>query len=212
MAEVIDIREALAGKWEDGTRPADLFARYVQPDPAAYLQPVIAGLDDGRKKVRSGCSELASLLSEAEPELVYPHVRTFCERLATREPVARWEAACTLGHLAAVDGDQVIPPQIDRLVGYLTDESIVLQGHCVRALARIAAAHPDRAPAILDALLAAEAAFPGSRLGQLIEPLALPGAFDRAPLSARVRAFAERHAASEVKSVASKARRVLRTV
>ena len=40
----IDIHESLRGKWEDGTRPKDLFAHHVKKEPATYLDDLVAGL------------------------------------------------------------------------------------------------------------------------------------------------------------------------
>jgi len=69
---VKNILELLDGKWTDGTRPKDLYNIYVSKNPLDYIEKIIAGLTSEKRKVQSGCSELASLLSEHKPELVYP--------------------------------------------------------------------------------------------------------------------------------------------
>jgi hypothetical protein len=128
--------------------------------------------------------------------------------LDAKAPVVRWEAACVLGNLASVDADGELRPQITELAGLLYEKSIVLQGHAARALAKMARAYPDEAPGILDSLLAAEERFPGSRVGILVE---LMPYFDAdSQLREAARAFAERHLDSEVKAVATKARRAVK--
>jgi hypothetical protein len=203
-----NLHELLAGKWEEGTRPKDLYARLVKPKPDDHAAQIVTGLVSTDRKVRNGCAELASLLSADRPDLLYPSIDLFFERLDAREPVVRWEAACTLGNLTRVDRDQRIVPAVDKLILFLEDKSIVLQGHAAKALAKGAAAYPRQAPRILDALVASAERFPGSRVGYLVEAMAT--FLEIAGLGPRARAFAARHANSDIKSVSAKAKRVLR--
>jgi hypothetical protein len=165
------ILELLDGKWVDGTRPKDLFAAHVSRSPAAYVADIVAGLSGDDRKVQGGCAELASLLSEAHPELLYPHVDLFARNLGAKEPVLRWEAACTLGNLARVDARGVMRDATSVLVRLLRDKGIVLRGHAVRALAKIALAFPEEAARIQAALIEASGEFPGSRVGYVVEAM-----------------------------------------
>jgi hypothetical protein len=94
------------------------------------------------------------------------------------------------------------------LIGLLPDKSIVLQGHAVRALAKVARRHPQLAPKIWKALLAAERDFPGTRVGYLVE--AAEAFVDHAALVRTIRPFVTRLAADERASVARKASNVHR--
>jgi hypothetical protein len=100
-----DLLRLLEGKWEAGTRPADLYARYVAKRPASYVEMILAGLASKHKRVQGGCAELASRLSADHPTVLYPHLELFLRSLEAKAPILRWEAACTLGNLAAVDDD-----------------------------------------------------------------------------------------------------------
>lgn len=207
MAKV-RILEMLSGKWEDGTRPKDLYALHLSPDAAAYADDVVAGLRSENRRVQNGCAELASLLSAEHPELLYPHLALFAANLDAPEPILRWEAACTIGNLVAVDAGGKIRASIEKLTRFLDDESIVLQGHAVRALAQAARAFPDLAAGILARLIAARERFPGNRIGYVLEALEV---FAPDPkLAAKARALAEDYAESEIKSVATKARKALK--
>jgi hypothetical protein len=206
----VDIHACLAGKWDDGTRPKDLFARHIRERPEKHVAAIIAGLSSGSRRVENGCAELASLLSEERPELLYPYVDLFVGNLGSKEKVLRWEAVCTLGNLARVDDDGRVPPQIPTMAGFLRDKSIVLQGHAVRALAKIAAAHHQNAGRIFEALVGAADAFPRNKVGFVIEamePFVALGGFED-----RVCRFVEPFAESEVKVVARKAGKVLRSL
>ena len=84
-----DIHGLLAGKWENGTRPKDVYALYVSKTPEAYLDTIISGFQSPEARVRDGCTILASLLSEYRPALLYPFVDLFLNNLDSREPVTR---------------------------------------------------------------------------------------------------------------------------
>lgn len=203
----IDLHETLRGAWDDRTRPRALFLRHVAKAPAAHAPAIVEGLASSEARVRNGCAELASLLAEAEPALLYPHVDLFLANLDAREPMLRWEAACTLGSLARVDRARRVAGAVDRLAALLLEDSIVLQGHAVRALAKVARVSPDAAPRILDALVRAKRRFPGSRVGYLVE--AMEAFAGRADLAAKARRFAAAHVAASP-AVAAKAKRALR--
>jgi len=204
----IDLHEILDGKWEDGTRPKDLYAEHVSKRPRAYVKQLIAGLDAGNRRIENGCAELTSLLSEDKPELLYPFVDVFVTNLESKEKVIRWEAVCTLGNLASVDEQGVIPKQLPTLIGALTASSIVLQGHAGRALAKVAIAQPQTANRIFEALTGAADSFPGNKIGFVIEAvgeLAAINGFEN-----KIRAFVAPYLESDVNVVVKKAGRVLK--
>jgi len=80
----------------------------------------------------------------------------------------------------------------------------------VRALGKIARADPDRAPAILDALLGSTRFFPGNRVGFVVE--AMEYFLGQDALVPRAREFVEGQASSEESVVAAKARRMLKRI
>jgi hypothetical protein len=206
----LSLQQTLDGKWEDGSRPKDLFAKYVARDPSAYVDEIVDGLRSSTKKVQAGCAELASLLSEVEPQHLYPHLDLFHNNLRAKEPILRWEAVCTIGNLSAIDDKGKTRRSVDTLVTHLQDKSIVLQGHAVRALARISQAFPDLAPSILEALLVARDHFPGNRIGYVVE--AMTSFASHKPLLPKIKAFVEPLTASDNKAVASKARKVIKHI
>ena len=201
-----DILKTLAGNWEDGTRPKDLFSLYIEPNPQEYLPEIIEGLGSDKRKVQSGCSELASILSEERPELVYPHIDLFIQNLDAKAPVLRWEAVCVLGNLARVDRKKKIPSHLASITGCLDNKSIVLQGHAVRALAKIAHAYTEHASSIFDELTKATKHFPGNKVGFIVE--AMQYFLDNEDLRLQVKQFVEPYLDHEVKVVSKKAWRL----
>lgn len=203
----VNILDILNGKWEDGTRPKDLYNLYISKEPMQYIGFILVGLEGDKRKVQSGCAELASLLSEDIPELLYPHIDFFIQNLAAKAPVLRWEAVCTLGNLAKVDEKEKIRNSVETIIEFLNDKSIVLQGHSVSALVKIVSKFPDLAPKILENLLGSADMFPGNRIGFIVEAMAAFVGFEE--LVPKARDFDEFHIVSEISSVSKKARKVL---
>jgi hypothetical protein len=205
-----DIFKLLDGKWEDGTRPKDVYKLYISKNPEEYVEKIIEGLQSDTRKVQSGCAELASILSEHNPELLYSNIDLFLKNLDAKAPVLRWEAVCTLGNLASVDKKKIIPKHLNELSAHLAVKSIVLQGHTVRALAKIAKENPDVAKKILDLLLASRKLFPGNKIGFLVEAMgAFMGHKTLAPIAGK---FAKTFVKSEIKAVAKKAKKVMKLI
>lgn len=206
----VDIHSILAGKWEDGTRPKDLYKTHILENPLVYLNDIIQGLGFQERRVQSGCAELAALLSEDAPNLLYPHAELFISNLEAKAPVLRWEAVCTLGNISSVDKLEKTPKLIKRFTNFLGDKSIVLQGHSVRALTKIAKAFPETSSDILEALLAHTDYFPGNRIGFIVE--AMEPFVGNPKFVSKVRRFVEPFLESDIKSVVKKARKVMKSL
>ena len=194
------ILDLLDGKWTDGTRPIDIYKLYISQNPTDYIETVIEGLHSEKRKVQSGCAEIASIISEYKPEIIYPHIDLFVNNLSAKEPVLRWEAVCTLGNLAFIYKNKHTVAHIDQIGSFLNDKSIVLQGHAVRALSKIAEAFPNEAPKILDRLLKAKEQFPGNRLGFIIEAMNHFLVYEE--LKPKIRRFVEPLATGDIQVVA----------
>ena len=203
-----DILSTLDGKWEDGSRPADLYAAHIAKKPRDYVETIIKGLGSKKKRVQGGCAELASLLSADAPGLLYPHLELFAANLHAKQPILRWEAVCTLGNFAPVDKQKRLPRLVPAMAELLGHESIVLQGHAVRALAKVARAYPGEAKRIFEALRGSTQFFAGSRVGYVVE--AMEAFAGDAALASKVREFLTPYATSEHAPVARKAKKALR--
>jgi hypothetical protein len=198
----------LEGKWMDGSRPKDLYRLYVSENPRDYIDHLIEGLSSNIGKVKNGCAELLSLLSEDHPSIVYPYLDVFIEGLGSKSAVVRWESVCTLGNLAYDDIEKKTPRLLPCLYPFLKDKSIVLQGHTVNAITKIAENYPEKADEVFNMLVSVVDLFPGNRVGFIIEALARMAGNE--VVLPRIRGFIEDYIDSEVKVVARKARRTLK--
>lgn len=204
----VDLYEILRGKWEDGTRPKDLYAIHVSAEPEKYLDLMMSGLDSDERRVQTGSSELVSLLSEDHPEMVKPYLDKFFEYLDAKAPVLRWEATCTLGNLASVDTEKKIPAYLDKMYLQLEHKSIVLANHTVQALSKIGSHNPEKAEEILDKLIEKSPLFNKTTVGFIIEAFARYK--DYSELHPKIKKFIEPFLESEMKVVASKAKKTLK--
>jgi hypothetical protein len=166
------------------------------------------GLGSDERRVQNGCAELLSLLSADEPRLLRPHVGTFLEGLESGAEMVRWEAVCTLGNIAEGLDRKDASVATSRIQNFLSDPSVVLKGHSVQALSKIALHHPQRAQSIFGSILAVRDQFPGRRIGVVLECCTNFATSDS--MRRRVRDFATEHRDSEHAVVARKARRALR--
>jgi hypothetical protein len=204
----IDISKALRGKWEDGTRPKDLYTGHIFKNPEAYVETLIQGLDSDEKRVQSGYAELVSLLSEDRPDLFIPYFDIFVGNLEAKAPILRWEAVCTLGNLAKVDEEKRILPLLPRMYPLLEHKSIVLANHTVQALAKIAEHNQVKAEEILDKLIENSPLFEKTTVGFIIEAVVRFKDYDE--LVPKVKKFVEPYLESDMKVVAMKARRTMK--
>jgi transcription elongation factor GreA-like protein len=204
----MEILEVLKGKWEDGTRPKDLYTEYISKNPETYIEILMQGLDSDEKRVQSGSSELVSLLSEDHPELLIGYVDKFIDNLDAKEPVLRWEAVCTLGNLARLDEKKKIIPVLPRLYPLLQHKSIVLANHTVQALSKIAESNPEKAEEILNELIKNAPLFKKTTVGFIIEAMARFKDYEL--LVPKVRKFIEPYLDSKMKVVVKKAKKTLK--
>ncbi len=205
-----DIYNLLDGKWEDGTRPKDIYSNYISDNPSEYVEKIIKGLASEKKRIQSGCAELASLSSEKNPELFYNHISLFLNNLTAKEPMLRWEAVCVIGNLSCIDKDNKILAHLPTLYNLLSNKSIVLQGHTVLALSKYANAKPDQAQEILEKLTLSKDYFPNNRVGYLID--AMEYFINNNKLIDSIITFINSCADRNINSVTKKAKKILMKV
>ena len=198
----------LSGKWEDGTRPKDIYTEYISENRREYLPVIIDGLGHGDKRVQNGCSELASLIAIDEPKLIYPYLDLFIEKLDAKAPVQRWEAVNVIGLLAKVDTENSIPEYIPLIIPFLEEKSIVLANYAAQSLSMIAKEYPESAENIFDTLIAKSPLFTDNKIGFIIEYMTYFMGYES--LRPRIRNFVEPYTRSEIGVVKRKARKTVK--
>ena len=197
--------ESLREKWVEGNRPEDL-AEKVLENPE-LLDEVINGLSSEEKRIRGGCAEIISLISEKIPERVLPYIDTILEGLDSGSPIRRWEAICTLGNLSQIERSGRISAQISRIAENLSTESVVLRLHTVRALGKIGRNNPSTSKEVFDLLIGSAKYFKEKDVGFVAEALTyLSGYPDLHPAMME---FAQSLLKSKNRTVLSKAKKLI---
>jgi hypothetical protein len=118
----------------------------------------IRGLDAKPARVKYGSSKALRLASEQTPELVYPHFARFVCLLVGGNTILRWNAAWTLGHLAAADRDGRIEKILRRFCAPIEGPELIGAANAIGAAARIALAKPRLAGRLAREILKVEQA------------------------------------------------------
>jgi hypothetical protein len=133
-----------------------------------------------------------------------PYLELFVNNLDAKASILRLKTVSTLGNLTSVDKNNLAPAYIGNVSSFLSDKSIVLQGHVLQPLSKIAEGFPDKAPKILDKLLNSTEHFShpcrsNNRSYRIFPP------YEK--LRFEIRKFVESYANSDIKVVARKAKK-----
>jgi hypothetical protein len=203
-----DLCVLLSEKFGAGLSTKDIYTLHIAKKPKPFVDGLIAGLRSNDKRIKNKCAELCSLVSADNPKLLYVYLGLFSDNLSSKDAMVRWEAACTLGNFAKCDSKKLLPPLIPALASLLTNKSIVLQGHVVKALGKIAGVYPTEAAGILGKLLASRRCFPGNRIGYLVD--AMEYFLVQPALRKKASCFVARLADNEAGTISRKALRILK--
>lgn len=201
--------QMLTGQLEDAWRRgllSDLTDRVRQD--ADLLSDAVKGLDSDSVKVRYGCAEIISRLSENSPKRVYPFVERIIANLEAEERCLKWEAVCTVGNLARVDNGNRVCGLSGSIAKNLGSDDVLLKVHTIRALGKLGRAFPDERQAVFGSLAKAVAELPPESKGFAFEGLFyLAGYPDLKP---KIRKLAKPYLHHPLKPLRAKAQRAFR--
>lgn len=109
-------------------------------------------------RLKYGSSKALRLASRDAPEMVYPHFALFVAQLAGENTILRWNAAWTLGHLAAADHAGRVEKLLRRLCAPIAGPELIGAANAIGAAAEIALAKPRLADRIAGQILKVERA------------------------------------------------------
>jgi len=121
---------------------------------AEYLR----GLDDTAARVKYGSSKALRVAARESPDLVYPHFDVFVLLFEGENTIFRWNAARTLGHLAAADRAGKIEKLLPRFCAAITGHELIGAANAIGAAAEIALAKPHLADCLARRILRVESA------------------------------------------------------
>ncbi len=105
---------------------------------------------------RFGASKALRILSEQDPDAVYPHFGFFVRLLDGTNQILKWDATLTLANLAGVDREGKLDRMLDSYLAPIAGPNMVGAANVIRGAAVIAAAKPHLAPRIAARILDVE--------------------------------------------------------
>ena len=173
------------------------------------LGEVFAGLGAEKATIKYGCLKILRIISENDPNVLYPEFDRFVDLLDSENTILKWGAIIIIGNLAAVDVENQIDGILARYLQPISGPVLITAGNTIDGAGKIGLAKPELADRIVRALLKVENTnyqTPECRnvaLGHVVESLNLFFENIRDPQS--VIAFVERQLGNTRNAVGRKA-------
>ncbi len=120
------------------------------------LPEIIKGVSSPKANIRYGCGNVLKLLSEENPEKIYPHIDFFIELLDSKYRILTWIAMAIIANLTEVDTDNKFDKIFDKYYSFLNDGYMVTVANVVAKSGQIAKAKPHLTDKITNVLLNVE--------------------------------------------------------
>jgi hypothetical protein len=142
------LRDAIERRGADTAALAEKVIR----DPA-LLPELVEGLAADTARVKFGCAKILRLLSERQPELLYPHFDFFVGLLDHKNKILQWEAITILADLARVDTEDKFSAIFSKYFAPVPGPVMITAANVIGGAARIALARPHWADRIAREIL-----------------------------------------------------------
>ena len=147
----IDILEELEKK---ETEAADIAYKVVKnPD---LLPELFDGISSATARIRFASAKILRMISEKNPEILYPNMDFFVNLLDSENNILKWNAMDIITNLTVIDTDNKFNRLFKKFYGYLRDGSLITAGHVVDNSGKIALAKPEFQDEITKELLNVE--------------------------------------------------------
>jgi hypothetical protein len=145
----------------DQSRPSTPVVIVPRPPSKVSRKPervseLLSALSSEKARVKFGALKSLRLLSEREPELIYPHFDFFVSLLRSENSILRWNAMLILGDLARVDRERRTDQIIENYLAPISGPHLIDAANTMRGATAIAAAQPHLTDKIARAILKVE--------------------------------------------------------
>ena len=122
-----------------------------------HLLPIVFdGLESKTARIKYGCDKVLRILSETQPELVYPSMDFFLQNLDHEDSFLRWGAIAIVANLAAVDIENKFEPYFEKYFALIPGPTLAGAANTIKASVAIVAAKTDLADRIAQEILKVE--------------------------------------------------------
>lgn len=117
------------------------------------LAEVLAGLTSDKARIKYGCDKVLRIISDRNPEILYPEIELFIELLDSESTFLKWGAIHILANLAAVDSEDRIEQIFDKYFSPVPGPVLITAANVIKGAAIIALAKPELTERITGELL-----------------------------------------------------------
>jgi hypothetical protein len=122
------------------------------------LSEIFQGLSADEARIKYGCAKVLRIISEKEPEVLYPEFHFLAELLNSDRTFLRWDAIQIIANLAAVDSENRVESIFDQYFAPIPGPVMITGANVIRGAAKIALAKPQLTERIVTELLKVEKA------------------------------------------------------
>ena len=151
MEKGMNIIEEISKKGSDKER----IAKEVIRSPESISQ-LFKGLNHDKGSIKLGCEKILRLISEEQPELIYPHFDIFVKMLDSDNNILKWGAIIVISNLASVDVNRKFEKIFKKYYSSITEKTMITAANIIKNSWKIALAKPELAEKITQELLTAE--------------------------------------------------------
>ncbi len=120
------------------------------------LADVLEGMSARQASIKYGCSKVLRIISQKQPEVLYPRFDFFVQLLDSDNTFLKCDAIFILANLAAVDSANTFEAIFDRYFAPISGPALIIAANVIGGAAKIALAKPELTDKIVDALLKVE--------------------------------------------------------
>ena len=134
---------------------AEDIAEKVMENPD-LLEELHSGISSKKPKTKFGSAKTLRIISEKNPQLLYPRIDFFENLLDSENTILKWIAIDIVANLTPVDTQNKFTRLFDKFYSYLYEGNLITAGHVVDGSGKIALAKPALRDKITEELLKAE--------------------------------------------------------
>ena len=130
-------------------------AKYVLKNPGCITN-LLDGLKNDRGTIRLRCEKVLRLISEQEPELLYPYFNTFVKLLDSENSFLKWGAIIIISNLTSVDSDNKFEKIFEKYYASIMDKTMITAANIIGNSWKIALEKPHLTEKIVEEILKVE--------------------------------------------------------
>jgi len=123
------------------------------------LLPILfEGLNADKASIKYGCEKTLRLISEREPQLLYPNFNLFVRLLDSENNFLKWGSIIIIANLATVDSENKFEKIFDKYFAPIPGPELIPAGNVIGNSYKIALAKPELSERIAKVILKVEKA------------------------------------------------------